>query len=79
MIAISSAQHARGYSAWDHLLDDAPLAAMAGRSYRDMGAAARAAAKLTRGTQDRRCAGSPFILTDSDGNGWTYWGNGERA
>lgn len=60
-ITITDARIARGYSGYDHLLDDAPLSAMIGRSYRDLSAAAKAAGKLLKGTQDRRCTTAPAM------------------
>lgn len=62
MITITNARFARGYSGWDHLLDDSPLASIIGRTYRSLSAATKAAARAIRGTQDRRCAYSPVTL-----------------
>ena len=83
-ITITKARQARGYSSCDHLLDDSPLDSMIGRSYRDLAAAARAAGKLLKGTQDRRCAGAPVFLftVDEDGNESAYaprWTDGTSA
>lgn len=78
-ITIGSARLARGYSGCDHLLDDSPLAAMVGRTYKTEAAAARAAGKLLRGTQDRRCDGGPVILLDEHGAGSTWWTTGGRV
>lgn len=78
-ITIQSAAQARGYSGFDHLLDDGPLQAMVGRTYKNIEAAARAAGRLLKGTQDRRCAGSPVILTDAEGNGWRRWTDGSTV
>lgn len=78
-MTITDARIARGYSGYDHLLDDSPLEAMAGQSYRDVAAAARAAGRYLRGTQDQRCAGAPVILTDDAGNGWRRWTDGTAA
>ena len=72
-VKIASARIARGYSGYDHLLDDRPLDAMTGMTYTSLEAAARAAGRLLRGTQDRRCASGPVILTDDSGNGWVRW------
>lgn len=71
MIKIADARQARGYSGFDHLLDDRPLAGLVGRSFRTLAAAAKEARKLLKGTQDRRCAGAPVTLFDDEGNGWT--------
>jgi hypothetical protein len=72
-ITITDARLARGYSGYDHLLDDQPLSAIIGRSYASLEAAAKAAGRALRGTQDSRCASTPVILTDSEGNGWVRW------
>ena len=80
MIKITDARIARGYSSYDHLLDDQPLAAIIGREYRTLASAARDAGRALRGTQDRRC-GSPQVvcLYDESGNGWRLWTDGSRA
>lgn len=62
MITITDARFARGHSGWDHLLDDSPLSALVGRTYRSLRAATQAATRAIRGTQDRRCANSPVTL-----------------
>jgi hypothetical protein len=79
MITVGSASLARGYSAWDHLLDDRPLRAMIGREYPSYAAAARAAHRLLAGTQDRRCAGAPVWILDEEGTGSPYWDDGSVA
>jgi hypothetical protein len=75
-ITITNARLAHGYSGYDHLLDNRPLDVMVGCTYRNLAAAAKAAWKLLHGTQDRRCASAPVILTDDHGNGWTRWTDG---
>lgn len=76
---VGSARLARGYSGYDHLLDDSPLASMEGQTFATPASAARHAGKLLAGTQDRRCAGGPVILLDAEGTGATYWADGTRA
>lgn len=72
-ITITRARLAHGYSGYDHLLDDAPLNAMIGRSYADLDEAAAHAGRLIEGTQDRRCAPAPVRLTDETGAEWIRW------
>lgn len=79
MITIMHARQAHGYSGCDHLLDDGPLAAIIGRQFHNLAAAAKAAGKALRGTQDRRCAGAPVWLTDDAGNSWRVWADGTVA
>jgi hypothetical protein len=62
-ITVTKARFAQGYSSCDHLLEDAGMSAVVGRTYPSLWAAAKAA-KAAAGTQDRRC-GSPPV--------WIYW------
>ncbi len=61
-IKVESASIARGYSGYDHLLNDRPLQAMIGRTYRDLAAAGKAAQKILNGTQDERCSFTPVHI-----------------
>jgi len=82
VITITHASIARGYSGYDHLLDDSPLAALVGRTYRDLRTAARAAGRALKGTQDRRCAGAPVWLSYVAGGvecASRLWTNGDPS
>lgn len=78
-ITIGSIRQANGYSGCDHLLDDSHLVSMIGRTYPSAAAAAKAAGRLLKGTQDRRCAGAPVLILDEHGNGSRYWTDGTPA
>lgn len=63
VITLEHACHARGYTGWDHLLDDTPLSDLIGRRYRSVGEARRAAERVSMRSQDRRCRNAPVRLT----------------
>lgn len=69
-IKVKDARFARGYSGYDHLLDDSPLRSIIGREFATLAAAGRAAERAADGTQDKRCASGPVLITDADGRTW---------
>ena len=79
-IVVGSATFARGFSGFDHLIDDSALNGMVGKSFRSFKAAAKAAHKMAKETQ-HRCIHSttPIIILDADGNGSRYWNDGTTA
>lgn len=46
MVTVKNIGLCAGYSGQDHMLDDGPLQSMIGRTYRDAGAAKRAATNI---------------------------------
>ena len=78
-IKIGSVRLARGYTGYDHLLDDEPLRALTGRTFASPAAVCEAAERLLADTQDARCAGAPIVILDERGTGSIWWLDGTPA
>lgn len=77
-ITVTNATIAEGYSGYDHLIDNSPLRKIVGCTFPSLQAAAKAAGKALRGTQDKRCAPAPVWIETEDGS-WRVWGDGSVA